>query len=271
MSQRECAGFNWPPLSIPALEPVSVTPEAVSRAGPHSATCCVKGIPESHGLGGNPPRFASVVVGDTQPANQATRPSSAFNGTFGHSPPSFQSRVAGVGHEVDPLPDVRSTDARSRDTDSPEGVVDSFHVSLNKVEPTVPNRCFNLLTKDDRRAALLDEEVPVGPKVPLVVKSSTKASCAERLARTRAGPDLPIVRPAGASQGVRPDTNACEKVALAIPGKVVRADIKNAPFIYEAGSDVPRGDKVSQPLGRVGVDLVVVGALTRHEACPSLR
>ena len=23
MSQRECAGFNWPPLSIPAQEPVS--------------------------------------------------------------------------------------------------------------------------------------------------------------------------------------------------------------------------------------------------------
>lgn len=34
MSQRECAGFNWPPLSIPAKEPVSISPEAVSRAGP---------------------------------------------------------------------------------------------------------------------------------------------------------------------------------------------------------------------------------------------
>lgn len=33
MSQRECAGFNWPPLSIPAEEPVSISPEAVSRAG----------------------------------------------------------------------------------------------------------------------------------------------------------------------------------------------------------------------------------------------
>jgi hypothetical protein len=33
MSQRECSGFNWPPLSIPAEEPVSISPEAVSRAG----------------------------------------------------------------------------------------------------------------------------------------------------------------------------------------------------------------------------------------------
>ena len=33
MSQRECAGFNCPPLSIHASEPVSISPEAVSRAG----------------------------------------------------------------------------------------------------------------------------------------------------------------------------------------------------------------------------------------------
>ena len=45
MSQRECAGFNWPPLSIPAQEPVSISPETVSRAGPQIAAkscnrCC---------------------------------------------------------------------------------------------------------------------------------------------------------------------------------------------------------------------------------------
>ena len=34
MSQRECAGFNWPPLSISAVEPISISPVAVSRAGP---------------------------------------------------------------------------------------------------------------------------------------------------------------------------------------------------------------------------------------------
>ena len=33
MSQRECAGFNWPPLSIPAEDPVSSSPLAVRRIG----------------------------------------------------------------------------------------------------------------------------------------------------------------------------------------------------------------------------------------------
>ena len=76
---------------------------------------------------------------------------------------SFQSLVVGVTHEEYALSDVRGTDARSRDTSCCEGVIDSFHVSLNKVEPAVPNRCFNLFTKDDRRAALFDKVEPVRP------------------------------------------------------------------------------------------------------------
>src|SRR5690606_13441706 len=42
MSQRECAGFNWPPLSIPAIEPVRISPEAVSREGPVIAAARAK-------------------------------------------------------------------------------------------------------------------------------------------------------------------------------------------------------------------------------------
>ena len=48
MSQRECAGFNWPPLSIPASEPVSSSPESVNRAGwlPINVnTCSLNGLP----------------------------------------------------------------------------------------------------------------------------------------------------------------------------------------------------------------------------------
>jgi len=41
MSQRECAGFNWPPSSIPAKEPVSSCPSAVSRAGSHNLETAV--------------------------------------------------------------------------------------------------------------------------------------------------------------------------------------------------------------------------------------
>ena len=38
INQRECAGFNWPPLFVPAEQPVSISPKAVSRAGPSAVS-----------------------------------------------------------------------------------------------------------------------------------------------------------------------------------------------------------------------------------------
>ena len=89
ISQRECAGFNWPPLTIPAEEPVNICPVAVSRTGSAKAAICPSGIPLSHGRGGSAPRFASVAVGLAQPASHACRPSSALIGTLLHSDPSL--------------------------------------------------------------------------------------------------------------------------------------------------------------------------------------
>jgi hypothetical protein len=55
----------------------------------------------------------------------------------------------GVGHEPQSVSDMRCADARSRYTDRPDGVISRFHISLNKVEPTVTNRSANLFSKDD--------------------------------------------------------------------------------------------------------------------------
>ena len=82
MSQRECAGFNWPPLSIPAVEPVSSSPEAVNRTGPSSVThparfACLgnwsnRSDPSDLGAMSAPLSFQSLVVVVTQPAIVAT-------------------------------------------------------------------------------------------------------------------------------------------------------------------------------------------------------
>ena len=76
---------------------------------------------------------------------------------------SLSGTVNGVGHEPQPLADVRGADARSRNTGRREGVADSFHVSLNKVEPSEAVIARNLFTKDNRRLTLTDEPVPGGP------------------------------------------------------------------------------------------------------------
>lgn len=44
MSQRECAGLNWPPLAISAVEPIARAPETVSRAGPAAKAVVPKSL-----------------------------------------------------------------------------------------------------------------------------------------------------------------------------------------------------------------------------------
>jgi hypothetical protein len=73
------------------------------------------------------------------------------------------------------LSDVERADARSRQTDRPHGVVFSFQVIAKTVEPAVSNRVFNLLTKDDWRAALFDELIPRWPKIAGIVPASVGA------------------------------------------------------------------------------------------------
>ncbi|WP_371054243.1 hypothetical protein, partial [Ralstonia pseudosolanacearum] len=217
MSQRECAGFNWPPASIPAQEPVSISPQAVCRAGPGSNVnaCSLSGLlrvcsarcarnsgeplaecqslafgvaqPETNaavfrllsllpaallpfcagvpaiGVGqpandaqpgrrsvpcDGPPFGPSCWQGVGQPAICATKLKSvrlapifapfaidlSFRATNCSGVPPA-SQAVGVGHPVEPVPDVRGTDARSRKRDRPEGVTHGLHVILYKVDP----------------------------------------------------------------------------------------------------------------------------------------
>ena len=73
------------------------------------------------------------------------------------------SVLVGVGHPVEPVTDVRSTDARRRERDRPDSVTQGFQVSLYKVDPRVCVAACNLLSKDDCRLALLDEVEESGP------------------------------------------------------------------------------------------------------------
>ncbi len=81
---------------------------------------------------------------------------------------AFIAWASGVGHPVQPLPDVRRADAVCAQYDRPAGVAFSLQVCEYSIEPTVPNRTRNLLAKDDARAALADEPEHVGPEMTLV-------------------------------------------------------------------------------------------------------
>lgn len=98
----------------------------------------------------------------------------------------------------------------------------AFHVSLYKVDPRIDVLARNLLSKDRCRHSLTDEMEEVRPEVPLVSKPKSCACRAERLARTGTGPNRSVIRPSGHAEGVAPDADSCEEMALCVASEVVR-------------------------------------------------
>jgi hypothetical protein len=133
----------------------------------------------------------------------------------------------GVGHEVEALSDMRGAEARSAGIDRPDGVTRCFQVSANKVEPSEAVTTCNLLAKDNVRSALADEPRPVRPQMAAIVEAASAPGCAEGLAGAGAGPDFPVVRPPGEPEGVGPDPDAGEEVALPVASEVVGPNIDN--------------------------------------------
>jgi hypothetical protein len=65
------------------------------------------------------------------------------------------------------------------------------------------------------------------PEVTLVFKALALARCGERLAGAGAGPDGAVVRPSGEPEGVGPDADPREEVALRVTLEVARSHVPN--------------------------------------------
>jgi hypothetical protein len=75
--------------------------------------------------------------------------------------------------------------------------------------------------------ALADEPMKLGPEVTLVGKSCSLSGGAEWLAGAGAGPDGPVVGPSCETEGVGPDADTGEEVALRELAKIVGSNIDN--------------------------------------------
>lgn len=139
------------------------------------------------------------------------------------------------------------------------GVALRFQVSTNKVEPPESNRAISLLSKDDWRATLADEGIPVRPEVTRVVKPLPLACIAETGARAAPCPDRAVVGPSGGAQGVAPESAAAEEVTLGVPHKVGCSHVFDASFIHIPRGYFARRDGLPEHLGLERVDLVVPG------------
>src|SRR5574337_791973 len=94
--------------------------------------------------------------------------------------------------------------------------------------------------------------------MPSIVGAELLSRDRERLTRRRAGEDLPVVFPAGESEGEGPASDATEEVMLGIATNVLRLYVSDAAWVDVAIRDESRVDQVVEPLDAVGVDLVVI-------------
>jgi hypothetical protein len=85
----------------------------------------------------------------------------------------------------------------------------------------------------------------------------TFAGNAERLARARSCPQRPIVRPSRETRSERPPADASEEMDLSKSDQVGGGDISDAATVDNSRRDVPRSDKVFEPIRSVIVNLIV--------------
>jgi len=155
---------------------------------------------------------------------------------------------------------VRGVDGTSRDNNPSTVVPDTFQVRSHSEEPTLANRCRNLLSHDDRGPAGTDEAMKVRPQMPWIICSGSFACLRERLARTGAGPEGPFVSPASKSSCNGPEATAGKEVALGVAAEVVGVDDLDRSGVDVAWHDDATSDEFTQDVCGSFVVLVVVGA-----------
>jgi len=197
-----------------------------------------------------------------------------------------RSATVGLGHEVQSFPDVRRAEIAGSQTMCSEGVALRFQVVLNKVEPhfsvsPASLACSlsarspddlggrDLLPEDDGGAAFADEGEPSWPEVPLVGGPPSPSRVGIGLAGAGAGPAPEVVGDSGEAEGVGPDPDSGEPMALGEPPDVAGTDVLDVSLI-----DLPRGyaalrHEPAEPLRAERVDFVVVGPSVHAGGYPS--
>jgi hypothetical protein len=139
----------------------------------------------------------------------------------------------------------------------PNGVAFSFQVSTNSIEPALPNRSFNLLTKHALRARLADEPEHFGPEVSRIVIAFALTRLRVRLTGAATGPHGAVGGPPCKLQGVIPSADSSEEMNSFIPGNIGCLDLANVLLIDSPFGNQPIMDEFAKPRCRERVELVI--------------
>jgi hypothetical protein len=153
---------------------------------------------------------------------------------------------------------VGRAEAASWGINRPDGVTLSFQVRRNKVEPSESVIGRNLFAKDWDRVLDADEAEEFGPEMTFIGCAGSFSGNRERLTRARSRPDALFVRPACAPEGVTPDSNSGEEMALGKASEVCGLHVLDVSSINFPRRYDFRGHQVLQPFHIEAVVLVVV-------------
>jgi hypothetical protein len=140
---------------------------------------------------------------------------------------------------------LRRTDRASLQQRRPDGVMTALHVIGSAVEPAVPNRARNLLSKDDCRSTRSDEAVRFRPQVARVLFAGARAGNAPGLAGARAGPEGAGGWYACQAQGLAPPAESSKEMNLPISAKIARVDKLDISVIHVSIGDQAFGYEVA--------------------------
>jgi len=106
--------------------------------------------------------------------------------------------------------------------------------------------------------------------IALALRAPMSNACdTEWLTGARACPNRSVVGPPGETEGEAPAPDAREEMALGVAAEIVGSHVNNASLVNVAWRDVSGVDEVAEPLGGIGVNLVVVcghaGSFTRGQ------
>jgi len=153
---------------------------------------------------------------------------------------------------------MRRADARSRENNRPAGVTFCFQVRENSIEPSVSNRCFNLLPKNALRFALSDEPESDRPQVTLVFAPFTFSGRTERLTGETGAPNRSACRPACKLEREIPSGNPSEKSNPLVSPQILSPHITDASIIHHPFRDQPVRYQPFQPPHRSRIVVIVI-------------
>src|SRR5262249_4591780 len=140
----------------------------------------------------------------------------------------------------------------------PAGVALRFQVCEYSVEPSVPNSCWHLFTKNDPRAQLSGEPQNVNPELAARVSEAFAFSRAtEGRARDTGTPNRSVCRPSCEPESGGPPGKPVEEMQLCVTSEFIGIEFGYVGLENFAAGNVAGGDEVARPLATKRINVRV--------------